>query len=412
MPYLVEDDADHHLQQIRAAVLRVTIFPQVISLALEVDARRIEEGKGEVGKEVLPSLEELLLHDVLHTAGREGRGVGLIRKRFAEPCHRPVEMVKGDIFCPLDPVVLLPFVTRAVGAGFCQAVEHRKKKRPFEGELELAAGKKIIENFPYAEFIPETAEDERYADLCIFRRRCLPLLIGIQKGEPFGEPGAGAEQAVNGAAFFEEIGSADGPDDLLLHLSFLSPIADNLEILPGSRFLSPEEHITTILNTIILPVKQILAKTWHYEKGCFSDYCPKTRINTWVDCQKWGKTVEDEFRLSANCYMERVTPVRRGQGTYKGNRGSELDANSLTEESIQRSVSIKHRQYIDFSLRNPVDNSPWSDDQLMVLSDSLLLKFRNNTASFRKCAQGGSAILLPSSILRRLGRGYHQQGIL
>jgi hypothetical protein len=37
-----------------------------------------------------------------------------------------------------------------------------------------------------------------------------------------------------------------------------------------------------------------VAKTWHYEKGCFSDYCPKTRINTWVDWQKWGKSVEDE----------------------------------------------------------------------------------------------------------------------
>jgi hypothetical protein len=38
-----------------------------------------------------------------------------------------------------------------------------------------------------------------------------------------------------------------------------------------------------------------VANTWHYEKGRFSDYCPKTRINTWVDCQKWGKSVEDEL---------------------------------------------------------------------------------------------------------------------
>jgi hypothetical protein len=109
-------------------------------------------------------------------------------------------MVEGDIFCPFYPVVLLPFVTRAVGAGLCEAVEHRKKKGSFEGELELAVGKKIIENFPYAELIPQAAEDEGYADLCILRGRCLPVLIGIQKGEPFREPGAGAKEAIDSAA--------------------------------------------------------------------------------------------------------------------------------------------------------------------------------------------------------------------
>ena len=159
-------------------------------------------------------------------------------------------MVEGDIFCPFYPVVLLPFVTRAVGTGFCQAVEDGEEERPFQGKLELAAGKKIIKNLPYAELVPQAAEDEGYADLCILRRS-IPLLIGIQKGEPFSKPGAGAKEAVDGAAFLKEIDPADGPDDLLLHLSFLSPVADNLEILAGSRPFGSEEHITTILNNII-----------------------------------------------------------------------------------------------------------------------------------------------------------------
>jgi hypothetical protein len=208
-------------------------------------------------------------------------------------------MVEGNIFCPLDPVVLLPFITRAVGARLCEAVEHRKKKGSFEGELELAAGEKIIENFPYAELVPQAAEDEGYADLCILRRS-IPLLIGIQKGEPFRKPGAGAKEAVDGAAFLKEIDPADGPDDLLLHLSFLSPVADNLEILARSRSFDPEEHITTILNNIILRVKIIMLFTWHYDIGRFSGYCLETRINRWVDRQKWGKSVEDEANIILN----------------------------------------------------------------------------------------------------------------
>ena len=102
-------------------------------------------------------------------------------------------MVEGDIFCPFYPVVLLPFVTRAVGAGLCEAVEHRKKKGSFEGELELAVGKKIIENFPYAELIPQAAEDEGYADLCILRGRVSPRSHRHPEGRAFQRTGRRSE---------------------------------------------------------------------------------------------------------------------------------------------------------------------------------------------------------------------------
>jgi hypothetical protein len=207
--------------------------------------------KGEVGKEVLPPFEDLLFHGVLQAAG------GLLRELLAEPCHRPIKVAERNIFYPLDPIVILPFVGRAVGARLCETVGDSGEDGPFEGELELAAEKKIIENPLYAELVPETAEDEGYADLRILRWRCLSFPIGIEKGEPFREPRAGAKEAVNGAAFFEDIDPADGPDDLLLYLSFLSPDADN------------------------------------------SDFCPETRINKWVNWQTWGKSVEDGPQLSA-----------------------------------------------------------------------------------------------------------------
>ena len=62
---------------------------------------------------------------------------------------------------------------------------------------------------------------------------------------------------------------------------------------------------------------------------------------------------------------------------------------SETQQPFQEKIfnvlpRIQYRQNVDGLLRYPVDDSPRCHDQFTVLSDSLILKLRDNTASARK----------------------------
>ncbi len=112
---LIHDQPDNHLMEIRAVVFRVARTAELrAALALEGQAGGVHEDDAELGKQVAPAGEQLLLHDILAAARRQLAGSGLIRQRLAEPRHGAVEMMQLPPLGAFDAVVGSPLFRGAV----------------------------------------------------------------------------------------------------------------------------------------------------------------------------------------------------------------------------------------------------------------------------------------------------------
>src|SRR5450756_2108478 len=80
---------------------------RLAALAVERQARRIHEDGREIGEQVTPAIEQLLLDDVLDAARRQSP-FRLLFHLFTEPSHRPIEMVEVETIDAENVVVLHP----------------------------------------------------------------------------------------------------------------------------------------------------------------------------------------------------------------------------------------------------------------------------------------------------------------
>src|SRR5450830_1101712 len=68
---------------------------RLAALAVERQAGRVHEHGREIGEQVTPAIEQLLLDDVLDAARRQSP-LRLLFHLFTEPRHRPIEMVEVE----------------------------------------------------------------------------------------------------------------------------------------------------------------------------------------------------------------------------------------------------------------------------------------------------------------------------
>jgi hypothetical protein len=109
----IDDHAHDHLQQLGAMILGVATPTQGrAARAGEGQGRGVHEHQGQLGEQIAPLLDQMLLDQVLHTARRERRGPGLLRlsQLLAEPGHGAVEMVQGQAIAARDGIVGHPFL--------------------------------------------------------------------------------------------------------------------------------------------------------------------------------------------------------------------------------------------------------------------------------------------------------------
>ena len=118
------------------------------ALALEVDRGGVEEDQLQVGEEVAPVGEQLLLDPVLDAAGCERRLVLLLvlGQLLAEPGHGPVEVVELQVVAAVDLVVRPPLVGGPVAAGGEEAMQDGEEDGPLDVELEAASLQELLDD--------------------------------------------------------------------------------------------------------------------------------------------------------------------------------------------------------------------------------------------------------------------------
>jgi len=124
-PVAVDQDRQDHLGKVRAMVLAVAVAAEGLPAGtLEGQAGGVHEHRIEPAEQIAPVAEQPLLDEVLGAARGERRARILLlgRQRFAEPGHRPVEMMQLERLGAGDPIVLAPAIGRQIRAAAHQPV--------------------------------------------------------------------------------------------------------------------------------------------------------------------------------------------------------------------------------------------------------------------------------------------------
>ena len=92
----VEELAEDHLMQIRPRVFGMTVAAERgPTVAFEIQAGGIEDRQPDIIEEAAAFGEQLFLDQILVGAGRQAAAL-LVGKFFAEPSHRPVQVMQVD----------------------------------------------------------------------------------------------------------------------------------------------------------------------------------------------------------------------------------------------------------------------------------------------------------------------------
>ena len=199
-PLTIEHGPNDHLLEVRPVILAIaTLTDRLSPLSLEVDGGRIEEDQLEPSEQVTPSGEERLLDQVLVAAGSERCLVGLLLawQFFAQPTHRPVEVMKVKIFASIDLVTLLPLVGCAIAAGVKEPMEDGEEDGSLKGKLEKGALEKLLNHMLAAGQLPEPLEDQGRADVPYRDGREPALSMLGEQQDRAGQACTGGKQAVS-----------------------------------------------------------------------------------------------------------------------------------------------------------------------------------------------------------------------
>ena len=241
-PGLIDDDAKNHLMQIWAGVFGMTVAAERRSaVTLEIQARRIEDRQPHIIEEVAALGEQLFLDQILVAAGHQAAAL-LVGKFFAEPSHRPVQVMQVDRVHAADGIGGSPLLRGTIRARIHDPMQHGQEHGALDRKLELAVGQQVFDHRSAKAVPPKSLEEQGRADPLGVDRRGLALLEGRQQHPALGESGAGSQQPIEFAALLERVEPAQRRHHGLARLA-VDPMAfHHLEVIEAARSLGAEVH--------------------------------------------------------------------------------------------------------------------------------------------------------------------------
>src|SRR5450756_291841 len=216
---------------------------RLAALAVERQARRIHEDGREIGEQVTPAIEQLLLDDVLDAARRQSP-LRLLFHLFTEPRYGPIEMMEVEIIDAGNVVVLHPGRAVTIRSGDEQSVQSADENSALDRELERAVLQQFTEHVGDAEPFPDPAKQQRSADPFGGNgQRSVGVLVErVDEQHLVGELGAGGEQRGESAGRNEVVGAPQIGDDGLAHGAVDALVLDHLDVGATVGLFDAEEH--------------------------------------------------------------------------------------------------------------------------------------------------------------------------
>ena len=247
-PFLVDDDADDHLVQVRPVILGVAALAERgTALALEIQRGGVHEHHREIGEQRAPTGEQPLLDKILDAARNQGSAVLLGRGQFlAKPGHGAVEVMELQAIDTGDAVVAAPLIAGAVGAGDHQPVQDGKEDGSLDGKLEAATSKQFLHDLAAPCVAPQTFEQQWRADAPAGERRRAALIGEGQDHRTLGEACGGSRQAVKITATFDVFLAPKIADDALPGPAILTDGLYQVDVGVAANALFTDEHGASI----------------------------------------------------------------------------------------------------------------------------------------------------------------------
>jgi hypothetical protein len=220
--------------------------------AVEHQRGGVEQHNGEIAEQTASAFEQRLLEQVFD-ATRCTRCPALIGQFFAEPGHRPIELVQLQAFGAIDVIGIQPLLAGTVGPGDHQPMQDAGKHRPLDRKAKAASFGELLNHRATASLFPQTTEDHRCTDAHCragLERSCLQA--GDQQGG-LAEPRAGAQQHIELAIGLQFLDASEGGEHALDGAGAVARVFDDLQIAALTGWFDAEEHAAPNRDTAILP---------------------------------------------------------------------------------------------------------------------------------------------------------------
>ena len=219
----------------RTIVLAVTELAQRLAAsALEVQRGGVEEGDRHLAEQLLPAAIKILLDGIRHDAA--------VGDLLAEPSHRQVGVIEGEVFGAGNAEAVVPAAGVAVRARDHQSVQHREVDRALDVEAEPAAGEKRIDHLAAAGLPPQPPEHQVRADADPPQLSQLAAIVARQHDRPSRMPRCRCRQRIQHPGLLDLVATPQRLDDALYMASALAGVLDQIEILVGADLLDPDKH--------------------------------------------------------------------------------------------------------------------------------------------------------------------------
>jgi hypothetical protein len=237
--------------------------------ALEIETGGIHENKIELGEQVAPPLEQTFFDDVLETA-RCKRGAAILfgrRQFFAEPSHRPIEMMQLETLDAIDPVILPPPIGGPVRSTGEQAMQHGEEDGAFERKPVLAPAGELLDNAPAPGLLPQPLEHETRPDAPHVSADRSPVVEGVDHDRLSGEARARSQKPFQLPALAQILDAPERGDHLLADLRAFTAAFDDLEIGATAGGLLAKVHARLIPSQHMISSYVIFIKRFATKRG-------------------------------------------------------------------------------------------------------------------------------------------------
>jgi hypothetical protein len=141
-------------------ILAVAVFAErLASIALEIDAGRIEENHAQIAEKIAPRIKKLLLYQIFHAARSELHRPFLVFNRVSKKPHRPVEMLESETIGGGNLEIIIPFQRRPVAARLEYPMHDRAVDCSFNVKFEVPLQRASPDNVAEPEIIPQSSKN-------------------------------------------------------------------------------------------------------------------------------------------------------------------------------------------------------------------------------------------------------------
>ena len=225
---LAEQGAHHDLVAVWTVVLGVAVGAQLLAaLALEVQARRVEEHEVKGTEQVLRLLEQPLLHRV---------------SVLSQETHRPVQVVQLKVVGSRHRHIAQETQPLAIGARLEQAVQDGRKHRSLHVEGEPSPLHKVVEDHVQPAVGPQSAEDLLRPDVAYRQGTQTPLGVCCLNTHLVREATQGTHPALDLALLLQLVQASEGGDDALAGAAVFPAAFHELDVVMTRDMLRADEH--------------------------------------------------------------------------------------------------------------------------------------------------------------------------